>query len=199
MALFPPSVERLIKELAKLPGIGQKSAQRLAFFLLSLPREEAQKLAQAITEVKEKIFYCALCYNLTEIDPCPICSDPARDRHLLCILEKPSDMLSIERGGAYKGLYYILHGLISPLKNRGPETLKLEELLNRLKEGTIQEVILATSMTTEGEHTALYLHQLLKPFQVKVSRIAYGLPMGSSLEYADEITLSKSLEGRREL
>jgi len=190
-------VARLIEEFNKLPGIGPKTAQRLTFYLLRMPAEEARGLAEAIVEVKERIGFCSTCFNITESDPCCVCRG-ARDRSMICVVEEPLDVLALERTGHYKGLYHVLHGAISPMEGIGPEELRIRELLGRLGEG-VQEVILATNPNLEGEATAMYLSKLLTPLGAKVTRLARGLPVGGDLEYADEVTLTRALEGRREL
>ena len=190
-------VARLIEEFNKLPGIGPKTAQRLTFYLLRMPAEEARGLAEAIVEVKERIGFCSTCFNITESDPCWVCRG-ARDRSMICVVEEPLDVLALERTGYYKGLYHVLHGAISPMEGIGPEELRIRELLGRLGEG-VQEVILATNPNLEGEATAMYLTKLLTPLGAKVTRLARGLPVGGDLEYADEVTLTRALEGRREL
>ena len=203
MADFTPSaaapVARLIQEFHKLPGIGPKSAQRLTYFLLRAPQEEAQALAQAILEVKEKIAFCTICENVTDTDPCLICADSQRDRSIICVVEEPLDILALERTGSYHGLYHVLHGVISPMDGVGPEDLKVEELLGRLKGGGVSEVILATNPNLEGEATSMYLSRLLRPLGLRVTRLARGLPTGADLEYADDLTLSRALEGRQEV
>ena len=193
------SVTRLIEELMRLPGVGEKTAQRLAFHLLKASKQEAEALALAILSVKEKIRRCSQCYGITEEDPCPICSDPKRDRVLLSVVEEPADIFAFEKLREYRGLYHVLGGALSPLEGIGPEDLTIPQLIRRLQEGEIQEVIVATNPNLEGEATAMYLSKVLKPLSVKVTRLAHGLPIGSALEYADEVTLLKSLEGRREL
>ena len=190
-------VARLIEEFNKLPGIGPKTAQRLTFHLLRMPAEEARGLAEAIVEVKERIGFCSTCFNITESDPCWVCRG-ARDRSMSCVVEEPLDVLALERTHAYKGLYHVLHGAISPMEGIGPEELRIRELLGRLGEG-VQEVILATNPNLEGEATAMYLTKLLTPLGPRVTRLARGLPVGGDLEYADEVTLTRALEGRREL
>jgi len=192
-------VARLIQEFHKLPGIGPKSAQRLTYYLLRAPQEEALALAQAILEVKEKIAFCSACENVTDTDPCLICADPQRDRSLICVVEEPLDILALERTGSYHGLYHVLHGVISPMDGVGPEDLKVEELLERLKAGSVQEVILATNPNLEGEATSMYLSRLLRPLGLRLTRLARGLPTGADLEYADDLTLSRALEGRQEV
>jgi len=192
-------VARLIEELHKLPGVGPKSAQRLTYYLLRAPQEDAKALAQAILEVKEKITFCSICQNVTDRDPCLICTNSERDPSLICVVEEPLDILALERTRSYNGLYHVLHGVISPMDGVGPEHLKVEELLERLKGGTVQEVILATNPNLEGEATAMYLGRLLRPLGVRVTRLARGLPSGADLEYADDLTLTRALEGRQEM
>jgi recombination protein RecR len=203
---FAAPLERLIERLRKLPGIGAKSAQRLAFHILRAGREEAQALAASILEVKESIRLCGTCFNLTDVDPCALCSDAGRDPTSLCVVEEPHNLIAIERSGQFRGLYHVLHGSIAPLRGMGPDDLKIAPLLERVSGGRgsagepgISEVILATNPNVEGESTAVYLSRLLKPLGVRVTRIALGLPVGSELEYADEVTVGKALEGRREL
>ncbi len=188
---------RLMEELHKLPGIGPKTAQRLAYHIVRSP--EARALAQAIMEAQERITFCSQCQNLTDSDPCRLCTDPQRDRSLICVVEEPLDALAIERSGRYRGLYHVLHGVISPMDGVGPEDLKVAELLDRLRGGQVREVIVATNPSLEGEATAMYLARLLRPLGVKVTRPARGLPMGADIEYADEVTLARALEGRQEL
>ena len=190
-------VVRLIEELCKLPGIGPKTAQRLTFYLLRSPGDQARDLARAILEVKEKIGFCSRCYNITDADPCRICSDPARDPSQICVVEEPLDILALERTRSYKGLYHVLHGAISPMDGIGPEDLRVRELLVRLQGDTVKEVILATNPNLEGEATGMYLSRLISPLGVKVTRLARGLPVGGDLEYADEVTLTRALEGRQ--
>jgi recombination protein RecR len=192
-------VVRLIEEFHKLPGVGPKSAQRLTYYLLRAPQEEAQALAQAILEVKEKITFCSVCQNVTDSDPCLICEDSQRDRSVICVVEEPLDILALERTRSYHGLYHVLNGVISPMDGVGPEDLKVEELLERLKGGAVQEVILATNPNLEGEATSMYLSRLLRPLGLRVTRLARGLPTGADLEYADDLTLSQALEGRQEV
>ena len=193
------SVTQLIEELMRLPGVGEKTAQRLAFHLLKASKQEAEALGLAILAVKEKIRRCSQCYGITEEDPCPICSDPKRDRILLSVVEEPADIFALEKLREYRGLYHVLGGALSPLEGIGPEDLTIAQLVERLQQGEIQEVIVATNPNLEGEATAMYLSKVIKPLAVKVTRLAHGLPVGSALEYADEVTLLKSLEGRREL
>lgn len=193
------SVTQLIEELMRLPGVGEKTAQRLAFHLLKVPKQEAEALALSILAVKEKIHRCSQCYGITEEEPCLICSDPKRDRMLLSVVEEPADIFAFEKLREYHGLYHVLGGALSPLEGVGPEDLTIPQLFTRLRAGEIHEVIIATNPNLEGEATAMYLSKVLKPLVVKVTRLAHGLPIGSALEYADEVTLLKSLEGRREL
>jgi recombination protein RecR len=196
---YADPIERLVAALKRLPGIGHKSAQRLAFAILHQARDESLELSAAIQEVKDKIRLCSICCHITDVDPCRFCADEARDRGLLCVVEEPNNLLAIEKTREYKGLYHVLHGSLSPLRGIGPEALKIEELLRRVRLGGVREVILATNPTVEGEQTAAYLSQVLKPLGVKTSRIAIGIPVGSEIEYTDEVTMSKALEGRREI
>jgi recombination protein RecR len=198
MPVFSPSVETLIAELNKMPGIGRKSAQRIAFYLLKITKDEALALSKAIASVKEKVRFCSICFTITEEDPCHICRDENRDAGLLCIVEKPSDVIAVEKTGGFKGRFHVLGGALSPLEGIGPDELNVDELLARL-DGRVKEVILATNPNAEGEATALFLSKLIKPMGVTVSRIARGLPMGSDLDLADEMTLSRALEGRIEI
>ncbi len=190
---------RLIEELFKLPGIGPKSAQRLAYHILRQPVSEARALASAILEVKEKIAFCSVCQNVTDADPCRLCTDERRDRSAICVVEEPQDVMVVERSGSYRGLYHVLHGAISPMDGIGPEDLKIKELLDRIEAGGVAEVILATNPNLEGEATAMYLARVLRPLGVKVTRLARGLPVGGDLEYADDVTLARALEGRQEM
>jgi recombination protein RecR len=192
-----PQVGRLIEELNKLPGIGPKTAQRLTYFLLRAPQEQAQALAEAILAVKERVGLCSTCQNITEADPCLICRNSGRDHSIICVVEEPLDILALERSQSYKGLYHVLHGVVSPMDGIGPEDLKIRELLARLKDGETTEVILATNPNLEGEATAMYLQRLIAPLGIKLTRLARGLPFGSALEYADEVTLARALEGRQ--
>ena len=192
-------VQRLIDEFKKLPGIGPKSAQRLVFHLIRRPSEDCEKLAEAVSHLKGSLALCSRCNNITEVDPCRICSNPNRDATMVCVVEEPFNILSIEKTGIYKGHYHVLHGAISPIDGIGPDDLKLENLLNRLKEDQVEEVIVATNPTAEGEATALYLSKLIKPLDIKLSRIASGIPVGADLEYTDVVTLSRSLAGRQPL
>lgn len=199
MSDLAPPVAALIEELSKLPGVGVKTAQRLTFFILRSPADQARRLAEAIMRVKESIIYCSRCFNITENDPCLICSNPNRDQESICVVEEPLDVLALEKTGIYKGLYHVLHGALSPVEGIGPKDLRIEELLKRVQDGKVSEVILATNPNFEGEYTANYLQKELKPLPVKVTGLARGLPIGGDLEYADEGTLSRALEGRREL
>jgi recombination protein RecR len=196
---YTHSLQRLIEELCQFPGIGPKSAERIAFYLLASPREKTVKLTQAILQLKDQIRYCKRCWNLSEAEICAICENPQRQHQLVCVVEEPKDIIAIEKSGGFQGVYHVLLGRLSPLENIGPEQLKIKEFLSRLEKEDIQEVIIATNTDTEGETTALYLTKLIKPLNVKVSRIAYGIPFGSNLEYADQATLQKALEGRREI
>lgn len=198
MAKIAP-LARLIEQLRALPGIGTKSAQRLAYHILDMDDSQIQALTGAIAEAKTRIHYCSRCYNLTDTDPCRICDSPARDHSLLCIVEQPRDAEAMERTRDFKGIYHVLHGALSPLEGIGPADIKIKELLTRLQTEDVTEIIMATDPDVEGEATAMYLAKLLKPLGIKVSRIAHGLPVGSDLEYADEITLAKALENRREM
>lgn len=198
MPLIAP-LAKLVGELRRLPGIGPKTATRLAYHIISIDKERALSLAQAIVSAKENITYCSICYNLTDQTPCQICRSEERDRHLLCVVEDPKDVEAMERTHEYHGKYHVLHGALSPMEGIGPDNLKMKELLVRLGTGDFQEVIMATNPDVEGEATALYLSRLLKPLGLKVTRIAHGLPVGGDLDYADEMTLSKALENRREM
>jgi recombination protein RecR len=199
VAYYPEPVARLIEALQRLPGIGPKTAQRLAFFMLKRPASEVRELAESLVAVKERIVSCSTCFNVTDQDPCRICSDPARDPSVLCIVEEPNDLLAMERTGEFKGRYHVLLGALSPLEGIGPDDLKVRELLARLEVGGTSEAILATNANVEGEATALYLTKLIRPLGVRITRIARGLPVGGDLEYADQVTLAKALEGRREV
>ena len=199
MRYFPAALERLTEQFARLPGIGGKTAQRLAFHVLSLPKEDAEDFAQAILDARETVHTCRVCQNLTDRELCPICDDPQRDQSLICVVAEPRDVIAMERSREYTGVYHVLHGVISPLNHVGPDNLRIRELLDRVAAGTVREVIMATNPDTEGEATAMYLSRLLRPLEVKVTRLAYGIPVGSQLEYADEITLLRALEGRREI
>ncbi len=199
MTLHAKPIDHLIEALSKLPGIGKKTASRLAFHILRSSPLEAQELARAILDVKEKIHLCSICFNLTDEDPCRICQDERRSREILCVVEGPNDLIAIENTSVFNGRYHVLHGTISPLEGVGPDNLKIKELMERLQREKISEVILATNPTVEGGATALYLTDLIKSLSIKVTRIAYGIPMGSEIEYSDGMTLSKALEGRREI
>ena len=199
MAYYPEPVARLIEALQRLPGIGPKTAQRLTFFLLKRPTDEVASLADSLTQLKALIVHCQVCFNVTQEDPCRICRDPRRDARLLCVVEEPNALLALERTGEFRGRYHVLLGALSPLDGIGPEDLKVRELLSRLEREPVEEIILATNPSVEGEATAIYLGKLLKPFATRITRIARGLPVGGDLEYADEVTLSKALEGRREM
>ena len=192
-------VSRLIEELSKLPGIGPKSAARLTYYLLRIPEAEARALAEAIIAVKEKTVLCASCQNITDSNPCAVCASRERDHSIICVVKEPLDILALERTGQYRGLYHVLHGVISPMDGIGPDDLKIKELLQRLKSSSVKEVILATNPNLEGEATAMYLQRLLSPFSVRLTRLARGLPVGGDLEYADEVTLTHALEGRQEM
>jgi len=199
MAATPEAVTRLIDELSRLPGIGPKTASRLAYFMLRAPVEQVQSLGTAILELRDRIVFCSQCFNLAETDPCPICTDERRERGTVCVVEEPLDILAIERTGEYRGLYHVLHGAISPVEGIGPDDLRIGELVARLKDSGIREVILATNTSLEGEATAMYVQRQLLPLNVRVTRLARGLPVGGDLEYADAITLARALEGRREM
>ncbi len=200
MDTTPRAVTRLIEEFHRLPGIGPKTAQRLTFHLLRAPKENAQALAEALTHLKENIVTCSICTNIAEQNPCAICRDEARDRSIVCVVEEPLDVLAIERTREYHGLYHVLHGAISPVEGIGPEDLRVGELLLRVRQDAgIKEIVLATNPNLEGEATAMYLERLIKPLQIKMTRIARGLPVGGDLEYADEVTLTRAMEGRREV
>ena len=192
-------IENLITELMNLPGIGRKTAQRLAFYILSMPEENAKGISRAIDKVKERARFCSECFNITDTEVCSICSDTSRDRRKLCVVEEPSNIIVIERTGSFKGLYHVLLGALSPIDGMTPEKLKIEQLVERVKKDEINEVILATNPNTRGEMTAQYVRERLRSFNVRVTRIAYGLPMGGDIEFADEVTLSKALDGRREM
>ena len=197
MEYFPPALENLVEHFAKLPGIGRKTAQRLAFYVLSLPQEEADAFAQSITQAKTAIHCCPVCQNLTEGEgPCAVCASPKRDHGVICVVADPKDVVAMERSREYHGLYHVLHGVISPMNHVGPDDLHIKSLVERVAAGGVEEVIMATNPDTEGEATAMYLARLLRPFQVRVSRLAYGIPVGSHLEYADDATLMRALEGR---
>jgi len=199
MGFYAAPVERLIEEFEKLPGIGHKTAQRLAFHVLNLPDEKVSKLVSAIKEAKEKITYCSVCNNLTDVDPCSICSSATRQRSVICVVQNPRDVAAMERTREFKGLYHVLNGVISPMEGIGPDDIKINELIARVEKGDISEVVLATNPNTEGEATAMYIAKKLKKYGVKTTRIAHGIPVGGDLEYADEVTLARALEGRREI
>ncbi len=196
---FAPPVENLIEKLCRLPGVGPKSAQRLAFYILSIPRKEAEELARSIVEVKEKVRNCSNCFNISTEEICTICSDERRDKGIICVVEEPKDLVAIERSGSYKGLYHVLGGAISPIDGIGPEELRIAELVARLKKAPVREVIVATNPNAEGEATAIYLSRIIRPLGIKVTRLASGLPVGGDLEYADEVTLGRALLGRTEI
>jgi len=197
--LLPEPLARLVEQLQKLPGIGAKGAQRLAFHILKNPRDEAERLCDAIREVKERVTYCSTCNNITDQDPCVFCTNPARDQRVICVVEEPQNVSVVEKTREFRGVYHVLMGTLSPLHGVGPDDLKITGLLSRVGNGGVEEIILATNPTVEGEATALYLARLLKPLGVRVTRIAMGIPVGSDLEYADEVTMSRAMEGRREV
>ena len=197
MRFFTAPVENLIEQFQKLPGIGRKTAQRLAFFVLSLPEAEAEGFANAVINAKKTVKFCSVCQNLTDAEICGICSDEARDKTTVCVVSDPKDVAAIEKTREYSGLYHVLHGCISPMNGIGPDDVRIKELITRVAKGEIQEVIMATNPDTEGEATAMYICRLLKPFDVKTSRLAYGIPVGGHLEFADEMTLTRAIEGRR--
>ena len=199
MKYYAKPLARLINELSRLPGVGGKTAQRLAFHILSMEEKEARALADSIIEAKQKMTYCSVCGNLTDTDPCGICSDPSRDRSVICVVETPKDVVAMEKIKEYNGLYHVLHGAISPMEGIGPEDINLKQLIVRLQNEDVRELILATNPNIEGEATAMYIARLIKPSGIRVSRIAHGIPVGGDLEYADEVTLLKAMEGRREL
>ena len=196
MSFFPSSLENLIDKFASLPGIGKKSAQRLAFHILALPDSEAQAFADAVSDAKKSVRCCKICQNLTEGEICSICSSDRRDKSVICVVSEPRDVLSIERGREYNGTYHVLHGVLSPMNHVGPDDIRVKELLVRAADESVEEIIMATNPDTEGEATAMYISRLLKPFNIKVSRLAYGIPVGSNLEFADDATLNRALEGR---
>lgn len=195
----PAAMERLTEQFARLPGIGGKTAQRLAFHVMALTDEEAQEFAHAILEAKRTIHTCPVCQNMTDRELCPICDDPRRDRSVICIVAEPKDVIAMERAREYNGVYHVLHGVISPLNHMGPDSIRIRELLARVAEGNVREIIMATNPDTEGEATAMYISRLLRPLEVRVTRLAYGIPMGSQLEYADDVTLLRALQGRRDM
>ena len=199
MSLYSPSIEKLIESFERLPSIGHKTAARLAFYMLNCSEEETNEFISSIVNAKKNLKYCSKCFNISDTDPCSICSNPKRNESLICVVEDVKDVIVIEKMHEYKGLYHVLHGTISPMDGIGPDDIKIKELLSRLMEGTVKEVILATNPRVEGEATAMYLSKLIKPLGVKVTRIAHGIPVGGDLEYTDEVTLTKALEGRREI
>lgn len=195
---YPTKVAKLIEELSKLPGVGTKTAQRLAFYIINMDKRSVESLAEAIIEAKSSIKYCSVCGNLTDVDPCVICSNTSRDKSTICVVQEPKDVIAMEKTKEYRGLYHVLHGAISPMMGVGPDDIKIKELISRMND-EVKEVIIATNPNVEGEATAMYIARLIKPLGVKVSRIAHGIPVGGDIEYADEVTLLKALEGRREL
>ncbi len=199
MGFFPAAFDALTEQFARLPGIGTKTAQRLAFYILSLPDEEAERFAQAIKNAKNVIRTCSVCQNLTDSEICPVCASEKRDKGLICVVSDPKDVAAIERAREYRGTYHVLYGVISPMNHIGPEDIRIKELVSRVAGGDVREVIMATNPDTEGETTALYITRLLKPFGIKLSRLAYGIPVGASLEFADDATLMRAMEGRTEL
>lgn len=199
MQFFPAPLQNLADQFARLPGIGGKTAQRLAFYVLGLPQDEAAEFAQAILDAKSQVHTCPRCQNLTDREICPICDDPARDQGLICVVAEPRDVIALERSREFQGVYHVLHGVISPLSHVTQDDIRIKELLARVAQGNVREVIMATNPDTEGEATAMYISRLLRPMEVKVTRLAYGIPVGSQLEYADEVTLSRALEGRQEI
>lgn len=199
MSFYAAPIEKLIEEFSKLPGVGNKTAQRLAFYVLNIPKEEAYQLAQSIVEAKEKIKQCSICQNITDVDPCNICRDSKRDDEIICVVQESRDIVAIEKTREFKGKYHVLHGAISPMEGIGPNDICIKELLQRLQGDEVKEIILATNPSIEGEATAMYIAKLVKPLGIKVTRLAHGIPIGGDLEYTDEMTLSKALEGRTEL
>lgn len=199
MDYYVSPLQNLIDEFRRLPGIGNKTAQRLAYHVLNLPKEKAERFAGAILEAKDKIIYCKVCQNLSDKDECSICSNPSRDHSVICVTESPKDVMQMERTNEFKGVYHVLHGAISPMDNVGPDDIRIKELMTRIAQGNVKEVIMATNPNLEGETTAMYISKLIKPFGVKVTRIAHGVPVGGELEYADEVTLSKALQWRIEI
>ena len=199
MSMYSPSIEKLIESFEKLPSIGNKTAARLAFYMLNASEEETNEFVSSIINAKKNLKYCSKCYNISDTDPCPICGNPKRDPSVICVVEDVKDVIAMERTHEFKGVYHVLHGSISPMNGIGPDDIKIKELLSRLMDGSVKEVILATNPRVEGEATAMYLSKLIKPLGIKVTRIAHGIPVGGDLEYTDEITLTKALEGRREL
>lgn len=199
MSLLPPSFEALIDAFASLPGVGKKSAQRLAFHMLSLPEGEAEAFAAAITEARENVHTCPVCQNLTDSELCPVCKNERRDRSVICVVAEPKDVMSIERSREFNGSYHVLHGVLSPMNHVGPDDIRIASLVKRVADGGVEEVIMATNPDTEGDTTAMYISRLLKPFDVRITRLAYGIPVGSNLEFTDDATLLRALEGRREM
>ena len=199
MQFFPAALQNLADQFARLPGIGGKTAQRLAFHVLGLPLEDAESFAEAILEAKKQVHTCPRCQNLTDREICPICDDDLRDQGLICVVAEPKDVIAMERAREFNGLYHVLHGVISPLNHIGPDDIRIRELLSRIGRGDIREVIMATNPDTEGEATAMYISRLLRPMEVRVTRLAYGIPVGSQLEFADEVTLLRALQGRRDI
>ncbi len=199
MSSYSPSIEKLIESFEKLPSIGHKTAIRLAFHMLDMSKEETEEFISSIKEAKQKLKYCSTCFNIADTDPCPICSNPKRDQSTICVVEDVRDIMAMERTHEYKGVYHVLHGTISPMNGIGPDEIKIKELLDRIKDNDIKEVIIATNPRVEGEATSIYISKLVKAFNIKVTRIAHGIPVGGDLEYTDEITLMKAMEGRREI
>jgi len=199
MSSYSPSIEKLIENFEKLPSIGHKTAIRLAFHMLDMTDEEITEFTTSITDAKKKLKYCSTCFNISDTDPCPICSNPKRDQSTICVVEDVRDIMAMERTHEYKGVYHVLHGTISPMNGIGPDEIKIKELLNRIRDNDIKEVIIATNPRVEGEATSIYISKLIKAFNIKVTRIAHGIPVGGDLEYTDEITLMKAMEGRREI
>ncbi len=199
MGYYSPSIEKLIEAFEKLPSIGNKTAARLAFYILNSSETETNEFIEAIVNAKKNLKYCSKCYNITDTDPCPICANSGRNKSIICVVEDVKDVVAMERTHEFKGVYHVLHGVVSPMNGIGPDDIKIKELLARLMDGQVKEIILATNPRVEGEATAMYLSKLIKPLGIKVTRIAHGIPVGGDLEYTDEITLSKALEGRREL
>lgn len=199
MSSYSPSIEKLIESFEKLPSIGHKTAIRLAFHMLDMTDEEITEFTTSITNAKKKLKYCSTCFNISDTDPCPICSNPKRDQSTICVVEDVRDIMAMERTHEYKGVYHVLHGTISPMNGIGPDEIKIKELLNRIRNNDIKEVIIATNPRVEGEATSIYISKLIKAFNIKVTRIAHGIPVGGDLEYTDEITLMKAMEGRREI
>lgn len=199
MGYYIEPIARLINDLSRLPGVGSKTAQRLAYHIINMPEEQVKSLARSIYEIKAKIKYCSVCGDFTDQEPCAICSNKQRNQSMICVVKDPRDVVALERTRDFMGLYHVLHGTISPMEGIGPDDIRIKELLFRIKEGQVKEVIMATNPDIEGEATAMYISRLLKPFEIRVTRIAHGIPVGGDLEYADEVTLSKALEGRREL